>query len=112
MDGPLRSMFEDEGAGLIEFSHKYWGQTPAHTYITGTISIDSRYRSPDLEIVNFYMLLFSQSPGNHRTWILDISNQSMIGKYIYKIDRPVGHRLVNSQPNTVIRYNNIVEKQL
>ena len=59
-------MLEAEGVRLVEFSHKYWGAVPPNTYITGTIPIDAGYRSPDIEVTNFCMLPFINSPADHR----------------------------------------------
>ena len=59
-------MLEDEGVGLVDFSYKYWGAVPPDTYINGTVPIDAGYRSQDIEVTNFCVLPFINSPGDHR----------------------------------------------
>ena len=91
--------------GLIEFSHKYVGVVPPNTYINGTIPIDAGYRSPDIEVMNFCMLPFINSPGDHRAWIIEAFTRSMIGEHLHKIERPCGRRLVVSNHKAVKIYN-------
>jgi hypothetical protein len=52
--------------------------------------------TPEVEIVNLAMLTFAESPGDHRYYVLDISTQSLLGVYRYKVCRPVSRRLVTS----------------
>ena len=110
MDGKLRKMLEAEGVGLVEFSHKYWGKTPPNIYINGTIPIDAGYRSTDIEVTNFCMLPFINSPGDHRTWIIEVSTRLMIGEHLHNIEQPYGRRLVMSNHKAVKRYNEIVKE--
>ena len=111
MDGPLRKMLEAEGVGLEEFSHKYWGRKPPNTHINGDIPIDAGYKTPDIEVTAFCMLRFMESPGDHRSWIIEVTTRSMLGKDLLKIVRPPGRGLVSSQPKSVKTYNDTVEKQ-
>ena len=96
---------------LEEFSHKYYGNTPPHTFIDGKISVDVGYKTPDVEIRSFCMLSFLDSTGDHRSWLLEITTRSMIGRELLKLARPPGRRLVITQPRSVKTYNQIVEKQ-
>ena len=94
MNRKRRKMLEAEGVGLIEFSHKYWGAVPPNTYINGTIPVDAGYRSSAMEVTNFCMLPFINSPSNHKAWIIEASTRSMIEEHLHKIDRLCGRRLV------------------
>ena len=105
-------MLEAEGVGLVEFSYKYWGPIPPNTYINGTILIDTGYRSPDIEVTNFCMLLSINSPGNYRAWTIEASTKSVIGEHLHKIERLCGRRLVMSNHKAVKRYNEIVKEQV
>ena len=58
--------------GMQEFSHTCWGPTLPHTHARGSGPIDGGYKSPEIEIVNLSMLTFADSPGDHRSLILDI----------------------------------------
>jgi hypothetical protein len=57
------------------------------------------------------MVNFAESPGDHRSLLFDISTCSLLGKFRYKICRPVSRRLVTSQVDSVKRYNEIVREQ-
>ena len=74
------------------------------------IPIDSGYRPPDVESVNFCILLFVNSPGDHRAWVIKVSTRSIAGDCYFKINQPVGRRLMTSQPIAVNRNNKIVLK--
>ena len=57
------------------------------------------------------MLNFVDSPGDHRSLLLDVSTRSMLGEHLNAICRPVSRRLVMSQKDSVKRYNKIVKEQ-
>ena len=106
-DHPLNIKFYlrlyQEQTGLEEFTHKCWGPTPPYTHISGLSPIDGGYKSPEIEIVNLGMLPFVESPGDHRSFIIDISIRSLLREFRYKICRPVSRRLVTSQQQSVNR---------
>ena len=104
MDGPLRRMLGEEGVDLEEFSHKYYGRVPPNTFIDGKIPIDAGYKTPDVEIKAFCMLSFLDSTGDHRSWLVDVTTRSMLGRDVLKVVRPPGRRLVSTQPSSVRRY--------
>ncbi len=68
-DHPLKSniyqRLKREQEKLEEFTHKCWGPTPPYTHISGSSPIDGGYKSPEIEIVQLGMLLFTESPGDH-----------------------------------------------
>jgi len=114
-DHPQTSRFyqllQKEQMGLEEFTHKCWGPTPPYTHILGSSPIDGGYKSSDVEIVHQGMLTFAESPGDHRSFIINISTRSLLGEFRFKICRPVSRRLVTSQQQSVDRYNKIVREQ-
>jgi hypothetical protein len=57
------------------------------------------------------MLPFAESPGGHQSFVLDVSTQSLLVVYRYKVCRPVSCRLVTSQESSVKRYNKIIREQ-
>ena len=65
--------------GMEEFSHKCWGSEPSRTHARGSGPIDGGYKSSELEILNLSMLNFVDSPGDHRSLLLDVSTRSMLG---------------------------------
>ncbi len=74
---------------MTEFTHKCWGPKEPYTHHSGKSPIDGGYKTPEVEIVNLAMLNFAESPGDHQSFILDISTQSLLSVYWYKICRPV-----------------------
>jgi hypothetical protein len=97
--------------GLQRVHPKCWGPTPPYTHISGLFPIDGKYKSPETKIVNLGMLSFTESPGDHRSFIIDISTCSLLGKFRYKVCRPVSRCLVTSQQQSVDRYNKIMREQ-
>jgi hypothetical protein len=93
------------GTELEEFSHKCWGPVAPYTHPTGKSPIDGAYQSPEVKIVNICMLTFAESTGDHQSLCFDISTRSLLGKFRFKICRPVSQRLVTSQQDLVRRYN-------
>ena len=67
-------MLEKEGVELEEFSRKYYGNAPPHIFIDDEIPIDAGYKTPDVEIKAFCMLSFLGSTGDHRSWLLEVTN--------------------------------------
>jgi hypothetical protein len=96
---------------LEESTHKCWGPTPPYTHISGLFPINGGYKSPELEIVNLGMLSFTESPGGHRLFIIDISTCSLLREFRFKVYRPMSRRLLTSQHQSVDRYNKIVRDQ-
>jgi hypothetical protein len=76
-----------------------------------TILIWRNCKTPEVEIVNLSMLTFAESPGDHRSFLLDVSTRLLLGVYKYKVCRPVSCRLVTSLAGSVKRYNKIVLEQ-
>ncbi len=97
------------GLDLEEFMHKCWGAQPPYTHINGSIPIDGGYKSPEIEVLHVCLLPFLDS--NHRAFIIDISTRSLLGKYRYKVCRPVSHRLIMLQQGSVDEYNRIIREQ-
>jgi hypothetical protein len=96
---------------MTEFTHKCWGPKEPYTHHSGKSPIDGGYKTSEVEIVIFAMLNFAESPGDHRSFILDVSMQSLLGVYRYKVCRLVSRRLVTSQGSSVRRYNEIIREQ-
>jgi hypothetical protein len=108
-DHPLQNKFytklQEQNTELEEFTHECWGFNKPYTHHLGKTQIDSRYKTPEVKIVNLVMLTFAESPGDHQSFVLDVSTQSLLGVYRYKVCRLVSRRLVTSQEASVKRYN-------
>ncbi len=64
-----------------------------------------------IEIGQLGMLLFVESPGDHRSFIIKVSTHLLLGDFRYQVCWPMGRRLVTSQQQSVDRYNQIVQEQ-
>ena len=96
---------------MDEYTHKCWGPKEPYTHYAGKSPIDGSYKTPELEIVNLSMLTFAESPGNHRSFLLNVSKRLLLGMNKYKVCQPVSCRLVTPQAGSVKRYNEIVLEQ-
>jgi hypothetical protein len=102
------STLKEQNTNLEEFTHKCWGPNEPYTHNLGKSPINGGYKSLEVEIVNLSMLNFSESPDNHRSLLFDISIRSLLGKFRYKVFRPVSRQLVTSQADSVKHYNEII----
>ncbi len=80
-----------------EFMRKCWGLKELYTHHAGKSPINDNYKTPEVEIANLSMLTFTESPGNHRLFLVNVSTRLLLGAYKYKVCRPVSCRLVTSQ---------------
>jgi hypothetical protein len=111
LTGKFNRAITRAGLDLEEFTHKCWGACQPYTHISGKISINGGYKSPEIEVLNVCMLPFLESPGDHCAFTIDISTRSLLGKFQYKVCRPVSRRLITSQQGSVNEYNRIVNVQ-
>ncbi len=66
---------------MEEFTHKCWGPKEPYMHHAGKSPIDGRYKKPEVEIMNMALLNFAKSPGDHQSFVLDISTRSLLGVY-------------------------------
>jgi hypothetical protein len=111
LKGKFNKVLTRTGLDMEEFTHKCWGPNQPYTHINGSIPINGGYKLSEIEVLNVCMLLFLDSPGNHRAFIIDISTRSLLGEFRYKVCRPVSRRLIRSQQHSVDKYNMIVKEQ-
>ena len=71
--------------GLLEISHRCWGDVEPNTFTRGSKPIDGVWASAELEIGGFKILPFSESVGDHRTMIFDVSTRSLIGEFEHRV---------------------------
>jgi hypothetical protein len=75
----------DQNTNMEEFIHKCWGPKEPYTHHSGKLPIDGGYKLPEVEIVNLTMIAFAESPGDHRSFILDVSTCTRLGVHRYKV---------------------------
>jgi hypothetical protein len=61
----------ENNSEIDEFMHKCWGPKEPYTRHAGKSTIDGGYKTPEVELVNFSMLHFAESPGDHRSFLID-----------------------------------------
>jgi hypothetical protein len=66
---------------MEEFTHKCWCPKVLYMHHSGKSPIDGGYKTQEVKIVNLAMLTFVESPGDHQSFVLDISTQSFLGVY-------------------------------
>ncbi len=112
---PLHNKFytklTENNIKMEEFTYKCWGPKEPYTHYAGKSPIDGGYKTPQLKIVNLSMLTFEESPGVHRSFLLNVSTRLLLGLCKYMVCRLVSCRLVTSQARLVKRYNKILLKQ-
>ena len=99
MNWPLRKILKDKGVGLDIFSYKYWDRKLLNKLLGNKRPINAGYKTSDIEITAFYMLSFIDSPGDHKSWPLEVTSTSMMGQDLLKSIKPPGRNLVSIQPN-------------
>ena len=98
--------------GMREVTHKYWANgVEPNTHIAGSQSIDGIFTTHDVESTNFLLLPFTESVGDHRTMILEVSTASTIGHYQGNIVRPSARRLTTKQPWVLAASNSSLKQQ-
>jgi hypothetical protein len=83
-DHPIRNKFYTKlkaHTDMEEFTHEFWGPKEPYTHHAGKLPIDGGYKSPKVEIMNLALLNFAESPGDHQSFILNISTHSLLGVY-------------------------------
>jgi hypothetical protein len=114
-DHPLQNKLyrklKDHNTNMEEFTHKCWGSKEPYTHHSGKSPIDGGYKTPEVKIVNFAILTFAESPGDHQLFVLDVSTRSLLGISRYKVCQPVSHRLMTSQETSGKKYNEIIREQ-
>ena len=99
------------GFDLGKFTHICWGAHQPYTHINESKPINGGYKSPEIEVLNVCMLPFLDSPGDHCTFITNISTRLLLGEFWYKVCRPISCCLIMSQQGSADEYNRIVHKQ-
>ena len=100
-----------DNLGLPKVSHKQWVFSEPNTFIDGSIPIDGVCVSKDLELRGLKILPFSESVGDHRTMIFDVTSRSLLGKFEQQVVRDACRHL-NTKTPSLSRYNTILIEQI
>ena len=100
---------EDLVLDLEEISQKVWGGQEINTHIDGSKPIDGVWVSCSLEIGGCLILPFSQSVGDHRSMLFEVTSRSLLGVYENRVVRAECRRL-NTQTLSLGRYNAVLER--
>ena len=110
MDKKLAVCLTADGI-LEEFSQKFYGRTPPNTFMRGTHAIDAAIKTLRLEIAYFGLLPFYESPGYHRAMVVGITTRSMLGRFEWKVARPISRKLVTTNAMCLTHYLLITDEQ-
>lgn len=88
------------------------GKKIVPTFFCGSKPIDAVWVSPDLVVTSVCVLPIGYGVGDHQMSVLDITNCTMVGADHPTIQRPPHQQLTTKSPQTVERYNYLLEQQL
>jgi hypothetical protein len=98
--------------GLQEATHEHWEDLEPRTFVYGNSKpINGVYHTPDLTITALMQLSFHRGVGDHRTVLVDISTESVIGKFERRVIPPKARCLVTKNDNSVNAYLQFVTKE-
>ncbi len=91
--------------GLQEATHEHWEDLEPCTFVYGNGKpINGVYHTLDSTIMALMQLSFHKGVGDHRTVLVDISNESAIGKFERRVVPPKARCLVTRNDNSVKAY--------
>jgi hypothetical protein len=91
--------------GLQEATHKHWEDLEPRTFVYGNgMPINGVYHTPDLTITALMQLSFHKGVRDHRTVWVDISTESAIGKFEWRVVPPKARHLVTKNENSIKAY--------
>jgi hypothetical protein len=111
LQNKLYTKLKVQNIEMEEFAHKCWGQKELYEHRLGKSPIDGGYKSSEVEVVNLSMLIFAECPGDHWSFVFDISARSLLGVYRYKVCQLVSWHLVTLQKLSVKKNNKIIREQ-
>jgi hypothetical protein len=88
-----KALADKEGLDLREAIVQHTGTSSGATFFQGSKPINLLWISSNLNISNACMMPFRYSIGNHRTFILDIQIESLVGVNPVKFVRLAGWQL-------------------
>ena len=111
LTGRLCRQLGEEGIGLREITKDHLGTLCPNTHSAGSMQIDRVWTTSDVTVTNVQWLPYSESPGDHRACIFDVTTLSVIGSYQKKIVHPNCRRLTSKRPDSVRKYIAEMERQ-
>jgi hypothetical protein len=112
-NGPLGRVLTDmEGLGLQEAVLRHTGKRTGATFFRGGKRINGLWVTSDLDIANVCVMPFGYGIGDHRTFVLDITMESLVGKNPTKVARPASRRLNSKLLRCSKAYNKSLESNI
>ena len=109
--GKISSALWGNGLRMKEQMTKRVGHRLPATFARGSKPIDGVWTTPDIDIVAARLMPISYGVGDHRCFILDISQQSIIGEQKLKVSRPNARKLQCNLPGCVKNYTITLEDE-
>lgn len=111
LTGRLSRALAHESIGLREITKDLLGELCPNTHGRGSQPIDGVWTTPDIVVTAIKWLPFSQSPGDHRACIFDVTMQSVLGTSEKRVVYPACRRLISSNPAAVAKYEATLREQ-
>ncbi len=107
-----KALSNRDGLNLQEVILKQTGAPTGATFFWGLQPINGLWASDDLDISNACVMPFGYGVGNHRTFILDIPLQSLVGVNPVQIVHPASQRLTSRLPGCGKAYVRSLEENI
>ena len=111
LTGRLCRAMVHESIGLREATKDLLGSLCPNTHRRGSQPIDGIWTTSDITVTAVKWLPFSESPGDHRACIFDVTMQSVVGVSDKRIVYPACRRLISSNPSCVAKYEATMREQ-
>lgn len=99
--------------GLVNILHaRHPAGQPISTHARGSTIIDAVWASPELSLAAGSWLSFSTSVGDHRSLVLDLDCNLLLGSPTIQVASPLGRRLNSHLPIVRSTYIQLLEKFL
>ncbi len=80
-----KSLTKREGLNMLEVVGKFTGRKIGPTFFRGSKPIDGIWATPDLVVTHACVMLSGYGVGDHRVFVVDFQERSLIGKAPFRI---------------------------
>ncbi|KAL7498396.1 hypothetical protein ACHAWT_006230 [Skeletonema menzelii] len=107
-----QALTDIDGLAMKEVVGEYTGKQLGATHFRGSQPIDGIWATQDIEILNACVMPVGYGMGDHRCFVIDISQSSMVGRSPVRVKRLQARRLNNKLPGVQERYTKTLEQLL
>ncbi len=108
-----KSLTSREGLNMVEVVGEFTGRRIGATFFRGSKPIDGIWVTPDLVVTHACVMPAGFGVGDHRMFVVDFQEESLIGKAPLRVKRFTSHRLNTKVSSGAVRnYLSQLEKNL